>query len=75
MTEFIRILNADETPKCPPHHYYVDSFGNGKCIKPGCGATKVYKILSDKEIQAKQADSSKRGGKATRQAQKKKTAY
>ena len=64
---------ADDVATCPPHYYYVDSFGNAKCRK--CGATKTYKILSDKEIQAKQADSSKRGGKKTRQARKKKTAY
>ena len=34
-------LSANQIPKCPPHHWYIEGDGQAHCKK--CPATKIFK--------------------------------
>lgn len=35
--------------QCPPHHWVIDEFNVGRCIKPDCGAVRDFGALMKKE--------------------------
>jgi len=61
--ERIRELEKKTNEQCV-HHWVIDEFNVGRCIKPGCGAVKNFGALMKKEgadIVQIRVQSSKRG--------------
>ncbi len=44
------LLTALETKECPPHYWYIDSVGMGKCLKCGEKRSFVLRINSRDEL-------------------------
>lgn len=37
-----RVLTAEQTDQCPPHHWFIDRSGEGTCKK--CPAVKQFRL-------------------------------
>lgn len=74
MGEKIYPPTADETDKCPPHHYVFDNLNVGRCIKPGCTAVQDCRTLINKKQDARAIiyeAKTKKGGRKRHEAREK----